>query len=91
VAEKYIPLPDTILELAARADAGQKLGMQALEFTMALSKRLGLPLDLEGAAKAMENPMATLHLDPEAKMIERQSRKITAGVLREFAKKQHGR
>ena len=88
---KYTPLTDTILELAARADAGQKLGMQALEFTMGLAKRLGVSLDLEGAAQAMENPFATIHLDPEAKQIERQSRKITAGVLREFAKKQHER
>lgn len=86
--EKYKPLPDTVLELAARADAGQKLGMQALEFTLCLASRFNITLDLDGAAAAMENSMATIHLDPEAKMIERQSRKITADILREFAKKQ---
>lgn len=86
--KNYQSLPDTTMELAARADAGQKLGMQALEFTMGLAQRLGMSLDLEGAAVAMENPMATLHLNNETRVIEQQSRKIVAHALRRFAEKQ---
>ena len=82
------PLPNTILELAARADAGQKLGMQALEFTMQLANRLGQRLDLKGAAKAMEEPTTISHLTGDAFVIEQRSREITADILREFARQQ---
>lgn len=84
----HIPLDDTILELAARADAGQKVALQTLEFVSNLAARSGLTLDILGAANAMEHPEPRVlqNLDPQAKMIELQSRKIAARMLRQFVK-----
>ena len=78
-------LTDPLLELAARADAGQKLGMQALEFVAALAATQGRSLDYEGAATAMETSAVVDKLDGQAAAIERRSRAITAEILRRFA------
>ena len=80
------PLDNTLLELAARADAGQKLGMQALEFVANLAKSQGKTLDYEGAARAMENADVVNSLEGDAAAIERRSREITAHILRLFSK-----
>lgn len=82
------PLSDTATELAARADAGQKLGMQSLEFLMGLAAQLNQKLDLEGAADAMVNNDVVERLTGQAYDIEKRSRAITASILREFAKHQ---
>lgn len=84
--DAHVPLSDTILELAARADAGQKVALQTLEFVVGLAARSGLTLDISGAANAMEHPDPKLlqSLDPQARMIEVQSRKIAASILRQF-------
>lgn len=88
---EHIPLDDTILELAARADAGQKIALQALEFVSNLASRNGFNLDINGAARAMENPDPILmsNLDSQARIIEKQSRKIAASMLRRFAAAQY--
>lgn len=81
---------DPLNELAARADAGQKLGMQAIEFVMNLAARQGFTLDVVGAASAMENADVVDSLDPQTFAIEKRSREITAGILRGMASA-HGR
>lgn len=81
---------DPLNELAARADAGQKLGMQAIEFVMNMAARQGLSLDLAGAATAMENAEVVDSLDPLAFAIEKRSREITAGILRQMGRAQGG-
>ncbi len=78
-------LSDPMLELAARADAGQKLGMQALEFVAALAKTQGRSLDYDSAAQAMLNSPVLHNLHGDAADIERRSREITADVLKRFA------
>jgi hypothetical protein len=78
-------LQDPLAELAARADAGQKLGLQALEFVAALGAANGKTLDFSGAAHAME--AKSLHnMDPESRLIEQRSRAIVAEILRIFAR-----
>jgi len=79
-------LDDPLLELAARADAGQKLGMQALEFVAALAATQGRTLDYESAAKAMESAEVVNNLKGETAQIEKRSREITARALRRFSK-----
>ena len=73
------------MELAARADAGQKLGMQALEFTKGLAEAFGKRLDFEGAAQAMLNAPVVNSLSGDTAEIERRSRHITADILRRFS------
>lgn len=82
------PLPDVPTELAARADAGQKLGMQSLEFVMGLAAKLNQRLDIEGAARAMETSPVVDQLSGQALEIERRSRAITVEILRRFAQQQ---
>ncbi|MBX9815708.1 MAG: hypothetical protein A4S12_02650 [Proteobacteria bacterium SG_bin5] len=72
------------LELAARADAGQKLALMALEFLASYAKTTGTRFDFEGAAEAMESDPVLRTLDGEALEIELRSRSICADMLRRF-------
>lgn len=87
MAQTAEQLPDLIDELTARAEAGQKLGLQALEFVMNLAAANNLTLDFEGAAKAMVDNPAALSAGP----VERRSRQITSDYLKLFADEQRRR
>lgn len=84
-------ISDPLQELAARADAGQKLGMLAIEFVMGLAHASGRTLDFYGAASAIESNPNVDALDPESAAIEKRSRAIVAQLLRTFAQAQQAR
>lgn len=87
MAQPAEQLPDVYEELAARADAGQKLGLQALEFVMNLAAAHNQTLDFDGAARAMiENPVAA-----QAGPVEKRSRQIASEYLHLFADAQRNK
>lgn len=74
-------LPDPMLELAARADAGQKLAMASISMLRVLYAHFNLPFDLKLAAAEFLNADAVDNLDPQTFQIEKRSREIVAGIL----------
>lgn len=76
---------DAANELNARADAGQKLGMIAIEMVVKLAAALGHKIDIASFADDIESSDAIDHLIAEDFDIERRSRKRVAKVLRYMA------
>lgn len=72
-------------EILSRADAGQKLGMVAIEMVVAFAGQLGKSIDVRSFASAMENSEVVDNLSSEDFEIERRARQRVAHVLRDMA------
>lgn len=76
---------EIVNELNARADAGQKMGMVAIEMVVALAKSLNQTIDVRSFAIAMENDEIVDGLNSGDFNIEARSRKRVAEILRGMA------
>ncbi|MEG8031863.1 hypothetical protein QP179_09870 [Sphingomonas aurantiaca] len=77
-------------ELCARADAGQKMGMVAIEMVVLLAKSLNQTIDIRSFAAGMESHPVVDGLDAGDFEIERKSRQRVASILRGMADKVEG-
>jgi len=76
-SEDFDQLPDPLSEVAARADAAQKVALAALEEVVRMSRGEKQPIDLIKKADDLES-----HSFADRNPIERRGRTIAAGLLR---------
>ena len=78
-------------ELNARADAGQKMGMVAIEMVTTLAKMMGKTIDVRAFATAMETHEVVDGLNADDFEIERKARQRVATILRGMADRVEGK